>query len=128
MKNVLKGLVLAGTLASGAAHADDASALEQFVNCDSLTHSPYICVFNETKSPIVGIGCVKSGFFSDSEVGVPVPRGVIPAGKVSVVKFPEGLACEKKLTVTTRDGHRHDFVGQNVSDATVLTITSDGGW
>ena len=104
------------------AYAED---IHNFVACDALTGTPDVCVFNMTKSPIVGIAC--EGFFGHRPVAV--PRGIIPAGKMAVVKFDVGHgACKSGIHATSSDGHDHVIRGQDIDTSTVLDISSDGSW
>ena len=113
---------------AGSAHAQDASDIERLINCDMLNNSPYVCVGNETKSPIIAISCSKRGFFSYHNEPVAVPRGIIPAGKVGVVKFQDGLDCKSDMKITTSDHHDHDFKGQDPQTLTFFPVISDGSW
>lgn len=113
---------------TGSSHAQDASDIERLVNCDALSNSPFVCIGNETRSPIVGISCEKRGLFSNHDEPVAVPRGVIPPGKIGIVKFQEGLDCKSDMKVTTADHHDHVFKGQDPESLTFFPITSDGSW
>ena len=110
------------------AKAQDDNSVESRVNCDALTGTPDVCVFNNSKSAIRVITCDNSGWTGPKEYGMMVPRGSIPAGKMTIVKFDDKGDCSKGLHVTTADGHIHNFVGQDTKTATVLSIDTDGSW
>lgn len=121
----MKPTLLAASLAALMTTAASAEDIHNYVACDTLTGSPYVCVFNGTKSAVTGLAC--EGWFGHKSVAV--PRGSIPAGKVAIVKFDVGHgACKAGIHATTSGGQDHVIRGQDIDTVTVLDISSDGSW
>ena len=129
MKISVLCFTLAACVGGVATHASAENVdIERLINCDQLNNSPFVCVANETRSAIIAIACSKRGFFSDHDVPVAVPRGVIPPGKIGIVKFQDGLDCKSDLKITTSDHQEHDYKGQDPQSLTLFPVISDGSW
>lgn len=94
------------------------------VNCAALSGSPFLCLKNDSRMPVIGIQAVAPGHGWYSPGGwIPISGGGVKPGGVVVVKMPTYSNGDiQNIVVQSADGKPHYFWNTNVRQVTSLLI------
>lgn len=123
-KRVLVAGAVAGFLAMSGLFSGSAQAQVPDVNCAALINSPYMCIKNSSRYPVLGLQASSSQTYGAN--WIMIPGGPIQPGGTAIVKFPVafGSDCRKFVIINTAAGP-HVFPGVDVCRSTTFNVS---GW
>ena len=94
------------------------------VNCAALSGSPYMCIKNQSSSPVIAVTASSGNMFGNDWINI--PGGPIMPGGTSIVRFNTWSGgCNQHLFVRTANGQTHMLPFLNVCQAASVIIS---GW